>query len=1427
MAPLTPQGNSRLPKTPNVGGPVPMSGLLGRRSLLPSPHASHSSSSTSDYQAQMEFNHINSTEMAQEETPLPTAFNSPINYSNNTLASPLALRNSTIKTRRPSAPREMGPADGIHSRVTPTLTSPQPGHLSSLSGDKYSRSNSLSGMSPPLPQQQQQHMTSFSASSSSSSSPTESSPLARTSLTARLSTGAGSSVAAARAAYMKQPLFQRPTTSPSGGPPLPGSGLSPTGTLANKNSVASNPVSQHPPITASVSAERADSMPQVGDRVMVESMGLTGYLRFMGTAAFKSGVWAGIELDTPTGKNDGTVAGVAYFDCRPNCGIFVLAAKVVKTSDDMMLPFSQPQDRISTIASTKDALTTPPPALQQAQQQPLAAAPTTQAAQAVSRISAGSRASKYIGMTATQLKQRGPQATNTRPLQKDPNTTPANTAATPNRTTVARPSPAPKVTTAAARPRTGQVSVTSQATPTSRPRVSPTPGRLGQAPGPRRLSVRSDTTDNGSMLTTTTILDQTKLLQNAGSPQDNMAQQFQQLQLEFGVALAENNMLKTEMNQTKSQLELTRLLEKRDLSYDDRVFLSKSLGRGGIDERLAQELEELHVMKAEWEKERQAKDQELKAMTEKMTQAWLDAAKSQKERTALVNENESLTERLKDLQENVTMQATSESNGQEHALVELLQSDLEVAQQRAKSLESQLKDVSTRAAEDHEHLIKAAEEAEAAIEARFVDQLDILKHERETLESRLMDLEAISRSSTESLEARLEEATRETTDARTQLNIVIAELEHEVESHHFRESVAEDHLKKAEQDLQEARALLAKSERSAKGSEDRTKEFETALEKKEQEIDRLKQELDDLAGMVQSDEVDRLRKVWEHEKKRLEESVSNDMSVIANLRAEIESLETNEEEYLGKITDLEEEAIHLLDAKANVEQDLARLREQSATDEEQFHRECIALESKAVEATKALEIQAEETKRQLEMLEAMTKSVDEWKERNEELQSEVSQKVAELECLRLDLTESRTKIESLDNKLQEALITKKGLEEKISTVTSEHATKLDEATNRLSSLQNERDQLESKVSELETALSLAASAQTIVDSANTTLSQSELDEEISSLKQMVHDLTRENVTVANVNKKLMQEHDNLMEAHRHVETECLKLMDEVERLHSESLAADVTMDESSVIGDEAREAVDEILAEVKNPNMNGSSPKDSAPNSSASVIRLENILKEKQSLLDRLTQAHSTEMRDLRQRYVDLDRSKAYEIAQLNKELTDLESLIESKIFHEADLEEEVKRKQKQIDRLQQEIRDLKSQLGKANGSSVGSPHQGDYRANSATPQQRNYRSPSAMSVSSMASTPPRRVYNDPAEQPFCEVCEVHGHDLISCTAVFGANNRQTPRTAYGSSVSNTPVPSGLPMEHMEEEVDGRPYCENCEEFGQHYTDQCPNESMT
>ncbi|PAV76692.1 hypothetical protein WR25_22216 isoform E [Diploscapter pachys] len=65
----------------------------------------------------------------------------------------------------------------------------------------------------------------------------------------------------------------------------------------------------------------------IGERVLVAG-GKLGTVRYLGTADFAQGLWAGVELDQPYGKNDGSVQGKRYFVCKAPYGIFVSASKV-------------------------------------------------------------------------------------------------------------------------------------------------------------------------------------------------------------------------------------------------------------------------------------------------------------------------------------------------------------------------------------------------------------------------------------------------------------------------------------------------------------------------------------------------------------------------------------------------------------------------------------------------------------------------------------------------------------------------------------------------------------------------------------------------------------------------------------------------------------------------------------------------------------------------------------------------------------------------------------------------------------------------------------------------------------------------------------------------------------------------------------------
>ena len=91
----------------------------------------------------------------------------------------------------------------------------------------------------------------------------------------------------------------------------------------------------------------------IGDRVYVGGT-KPGFIAYLGETQFAPGEWAGIVLDESIGKNDGSVAGVRYFQCEPKRGVFARPTKLSRE------PVSDSDGSVaSTPAATPVATPTP------------------------------------------------------------------------------------------------------------------------------------------------------------------------------------------------------------------------------------------------------------------------------------------------------------------------------------------------------------------------------------------------------------------------------------------------------------------------------------------------------------------------------------------------------------------------------------------------------------------------------------------------------------------------------------------------------------------------------------------------------------------------------------------------------------------------------------------------------------------------------------------------------------------------------------------------------------------------------------------------------------------------------------------------------------------------------------------------------------
>ncbi|XP_016360875.1 CAP-Gly domain-containing linker protein 1 isoform X2 [Sinocyclocheilus anshuiensis] len=84
---------------------------------------------------------------------------------------------------------------------------------------------------------------------------------------------------------------------------------------------------------SSAEAQDAGEQFKLGDRVWVNG-NKPGVIKFLGETQFAPGQWAGIVLDEPIGKNDGSVSGVRYFQCDALQGIFTRPSKLSRTEGE-------------------------------------------------------------------------------------------------------------------------------------------------------------------------------------------------------------------------------------------------------------------------------------------------------------------------------------------------------------------------------------------------------------------------------------------------------------------------------------------------------------------------------------------------------------------------------------------------------------------------------------------------------------------------------------------------------------------------------------------------------------------------------------------------------------------------------------------------------------------------------------------------------------------------------------------------------------------------------------------------------------------------------------------------------------------------------------------------------------------------------------
>ncbi|KAI8320487.1 hypothetical protein GQ54DRAFT_263482 [Martensiomyces pterosporus] len=184
---------------------------------------------------------------------------------------------------------------------------------------------------------------------------------------------------------------------------------------------------------------------------------------------------------------------------------------------------------------------------------------------------------------------------------------------------------------------------------------------------------------------------------------------------------------------------------------------------------------------------------------------------------------------------------------------------------------------------------------------------------------------------------------------------------------------------------------------------------------------------------------------------------------------------------------------------------------------------------------------------------------------------------------------------------------------------------------------------------------------------------------------------------------------------------------------------------------------------------------------------------DRSSDLEALRASHKSELSVLKAQLSELERRKNSEIKKLSEEVESLEDLVEDKIFGESELNDKIAALSDEVDRLQRELQRARA----GGGGEAASGHSSKLHGNDGSGGNNGSGSGSGNVYASAGGAD---LSDD--EPAYCSICDEHGHGILDCPSVTSPSSLFKQDAAIDSS---------------------RPYCDNCESFGGHWTDECPH----